>query len=88
MLEKNTCLKSMFTIRIIRNILNRNNLVEDFPYITPEEAIKFNMRKLRHVMPNGVLVNMYNKNSLRSIRRTLTFENLKHNVIISCNLLK
>lgn len=35
----NTGLKSMFTINIIRNISNGNNLDEDFPNITPGEQI-------------------------------------------------
>jgi len=42
-LEKNTGLKAMSTIR---NILNGNNVDEDFPNLTPGEVTKFRYAKI------------------------------------------
>ena len=55
MLENNNGLKSMFTIR---NILNDNNVDEDFQNITPGEVTKFKYAKITSCMSNGVLVNI------------------------------
>ncbi|CAI6351812.1 unnamed protein product [Macrosiphum euphorbiae] len=74
-LEKNTRLKSMFRIS---NILNGNNLGDDFPNITPGEVTKFKYEKYTSCDVERSFSKY--KNVLKSNRRSFTFENLKHYV--------
>jgi len=66
----------MFTIH---TILNGNNLEEDFP----NKVTKFKFAKAKFCDVERSLSKY--KYLLRSIRRSFTFENLKHHVIVSCN---
>ncbi|KAL4153512.1 hypothetical protein QTP88_001345 [Uroleucon formosanum] len=79
-LEKNTGLKAMSTIR---NILNGNNVDEDFPNLTPGEVTKFRYAKITSCDVERSFSKY--KNILRSNRRSFIFENLKHHVVVSCN---
>lgn len=79
-LEKNTGLKAMSTIH---NILNGNNVDEDFPNLTPGEVTKFRYAKITSCDVERSFSKY--KNILRSNRRSFIFENLKHHVVVSCN---
>lgn len=59
----------------IRNILNGNNLDENFHYsLTPREVAKFNKTKI--TSRDVQLSFSKNKNELRSFRRYFIFENV------------
>ncbi|KAL4085052.1 hypothetical protein QTP88_027890 [Uroleucon formosanum] len=79
-LEKNIGLKAMSTIG---NILNGNNVDEDFPNLTPGEVTKFRYAKITSCDVERSFSKY--KNILRSNRRSFIFENLKHHVVVSCN---
>ena len=76
MLEKNSGLKAMSTIR---NILNGNNY-ENFPNITPGEVTKYRYAKITSCDVERSLSKY--KIILKSNRRSSSFKNFKHHVIV------
>lgn len=68
---------------MLRNILNGNNLNEDFPDLTPGKVTKFKYAKITSCDVERSFSKY--KKLLRFNKRSFIFENFKHHVIISCN---